>query len=271
MRQISLEPLHRFHAYCARFPSEIVEAALERYTKPGDSVFDPFCGSGTTLVASIAHGRRVIGTDIDTLAGMLSEVKCAPFTAEQYAKWRKDFVAQLTEAFAEIARAWGSYPLPKPGTIWSLGSLELRIPPFPELPYWFPPQLTAALAAIAEAAHQCQEPHYERVALVSLSASIISKWPNTLSYAMDIDHTRPHRRIQKFTLDRILKTYLGRLDRSLLCLSMLYEVYRHAAGQSVPHLRRHLSSTRVGEGCRQGQNREPTGTAHALAPFQESG
>jgi DNA modification methylase len=49
MSQISLESLHRFHPYCARFPSELVEAALEKYTKPGDSVFDPFCGSGTTF------------------------------------------------------------------------------------------------------------------------------------------------------------------------------------------------------------------------------
>jgi hypothetical protein len=207
MPQVSLEFLHRFHAYCARFPSEIVELALEKYSNPGDCVFDPFCGSGTTLVASIAHGRRVLGTDIDTLAGILSEVKCTPFAPERYVAWRKRFVAKLTKAFEEIARAGNSYPPPKPGTIWSFGALELRIPAFPELNYWFPPQLTAALAAIAETAYQCQESHYERVALLSLSASIISKWPNTLSYAMDIDHTRPHRRVQKFTLDRILKTY----------------------------------------------------------------
>jgi hypothetical protein len=96
------------------------------------------------------------------------------------------------------------------------------------LNYWFPPQLTAALAAIAEVAHQCQEPHYERVALLSLSASIISKWPNTLSYAMDVDHTRPHRRVQRFSLDRVLKTYLNRLDRSLACLGRLHDVYRDA-------------------------------------------
>jgi SAM-dependent methyltransferase len=112
--------------------------------------------------------------------------------------------------------------------VWSLGTLELRIPHFPELNYWFPPQLTAALATIAEAAHQCQDPHYERVALVSLSAAIIAKWPNTLSYAMDIDHTRPHRRIQRFTLESVFKTYLRRLDRSLACLGALYNVYRHA-------------------------------------------
>lgn len=226
MPQVSLESLHRFHPYCARFPSEVVEAALKRYTKPGDSVFDPFCGSGTTLVASLAYKRKVVGADIDILAGMLSEAKCTPLAPEQYVKWRKEFTAKLAKAFAEIEREWESRLAPKPGATWSLGSLELRIPRFPELNYWFPPQLTAALAAIAETAHQHQEPHYERVALLSLSASIISKWPNTLSYAMDIDHTRPHRRVQRFTLNRVLETYLGRLDRSLACLGMLHEVYR---------------------------------------------
>ncbi|HEV8713185.1 MAG TPA: DNA methyltransferase [Candidatus Binatia bacterium] len=228
MPQTSLESLHRFHAYCARFPSEIVETVLEKYTKPGDSVLDLFCGSGTTLVASLVHKRKVVGTDIDTLAGMLSEVKCAPHAPDLYAKWRNEFTTRLTRDFEEIAQAWKSGSPPRPGMVWSLGSLELRIPHFPELNYWFPPQLTAALAAIAEAAHQCQEAHYERVALISLSAAIISKWPNTLSYAMDIDHTRPHHRVQRFTLDRILKTYLSRLDRTLACLSALYNVYREA-------------------------------------------
>ena len=248
----TLESLHRFHPYCARFPSEVVEAAITQYTKPSDSVFDPFCGSGTTLVTSLAYKRKVIGTDIDILAGMLSEVKCAPCAPERYAKWRKKFSASLAKAFAEIVRAWKSSSPPRPGTTWFIGSLELHLPKFPELNYWFPPQLIAALAAIAEVAHQCQEPHfrfsycchrccpiaevahqcqephYERVALLSLSASIISKWPNTLSYAMDIDHTRPHRRVQRFTLDRAFKTYLNRLDRSLLCLGKLHEVSRDA-------------------------------------------
>jgi hypothetical protein len=104
----------------------------------------------------------------------------------------------------------------------------LPIPEFPELNYWFPPQVIAALSTIAEAAHQCREPHYERVALISLWASIIAKWPNTLSYAMDIDRTRPHRRVPRFTLDRVLTTYLRRLDRSMACLSMLHNIYRDA-------------------------------------------
>jgi len=114
------------------------------------------------------------------------------------------------------------------GKLMRIGSMKVRIPSLPQLAYWFPPQLITALAVIAETAHECDDAHLEQVALISLSASIIAKWPKTLSYAMDIDHTRPHRRIQKFTLDRIQSDYLRRLDRSIHCLGGLEKIYRNA-------------------------------------------
>jgi len=106
MPTVNLEPHHRFHSYFARFPSEIVEAALEQYTKPGESVLDLFWGSGTTLVACRAHGRAAVGTDIDVLAGMLSEVKCQPRSGSEYDAWRRRFAARITTRFDEIERAW---------------------------------------------------------------------------------------------------------------------------------------------------------------------
>src|SRR5436190_23496100 len=96
MANVDLEPFHRFHSYCARFPTEIVETALERYTRPGESVLDPFCGSGTTLVACLAHRRMAVGGDIDLLAGMLTQVKCTPRARAEYDAWRVRFAAQLT-------------------------------------------------------------------------------------------------------------------------------------------------------------------------------
>jgi SAM-dependent methyltransferase len=232
MTNVDLEPYHRFHSFCARFPTEIVEAALERYTRPGESVLDPFCGSGTTLVACLAHGRAAVGADIDTLAGMLTRVKCTPRARAEYDAWRLRFAARLATDFQEIGRAWTAKVSPPLGAMWLLGSLSLQVPAFPELPYWFPPQLTAALAAIAQAAHDCGDDHLEHVALIALSASIIAKWPNTLSYAMDVDHTRPHRRIQRFTLDRVLSAYLGRLDRCVACLGELHRIYQEGGAST---------------------------------------
>ncbi len=223
-----VEPLHRLHTYCARFPSEIAEAAIDELTTRGESVCDPFCGSGTSLVAGLVRKRRVIGSDIDVLAGMLSQIKCSPLSPDRYKSWRSGFVARLEQLFDEVDRGWPPRSLPKPGKALVIGSLELDVPPFPQLRYWFPPRLVGFLAAIAHAASDCRQGHYEQVALISLSAAIIAKWPNTLSYAMDIDHTRPHRRVQRFSRPRVMDTYLKRLGRTIECLGALYRTYQHA-------------------------------------------
>jgi DNA modification methylase len=34
-------------------------------SEPGETVFDPFVGSGTTAVATVTEGRRFLGGDID--------------------------------------------------------------------------------------------------------------------------------------------------------------------------------------------------------------
>ena len=38
---------------------------IERLTKPGDLICDPFLGGGTTAVVSLALGRKFVGCDID--------------------------------------------------------------------------------------------------------------------------------------------------------------------------------------------------------------
>lgn len=48
-----------------QFPSELVERCILALTNPGDTVLDPFIGSGTTAIAAAIHGRRAIGVDKD--------------------------------------------------------------------------------------------------------------------------------------------------------------------------------------------------------------
>ena len=54
---------HRNHA--APFPEELPARLLRAYSFIGETVLDPFVGSGTTLVAAARHGRHGIGYDIN--------------------------------------------------------------------------------------------------------------------------------------------------------------------------------------------------------------
>lgn len=44
-------------------PLSLMERLVRIYTKPGDLVADPYCGSGTTLEALKKWGRRFVGVD----------------------------------------------------------------------------------------------------------------------------------------------------------------------------------------------------------------
>jgi len=46
-------------------PLTLIERLVRIYSNPGDSVLDPFCGSGTTLVACQNLGRRYLGIEQD--------------------------------------------------------------------------------------------------------------------------------------------------------------------------------------------------------------
>lgn len=50
-------------SYFGRMPAQIVENLLWLYTEPGQTVFDPFAGGGTTIDVAKAMGRRVWSSD----------------------------------------------------------------------------------------------------------------------------------------------------------------------------------------------------------------
>jgi hypothetical protein len=66
---------HTYYRYPARFSPRFAEAAIELLTEPGDIVYDPFMGGGTTLVEAMRLRRRSIGTDLNSLAVFVSKTK----------------------------------------------------------------------------------------------------------------------------------------------------------------------------------------------------
>jgi DNA modification methylase len=49
----------------APFPLVLASRLVRMFSFHGDSVLDPFCGTGTTMIASLRYGRNSIGIDID--------------------------------------------------------------------------------------------------------------------------------------------------------------------------------------------------------------
>ena len=89
---------HNFYRYPARFSPIFVRSVIEAFTDPGDWVFDPFAGGGTTLVEAMALGRHALGIDISSLSAFICKAKTLMVTNEQvveYEQWRSRIPATI--------------------------------------------------------------------------------------------------------------------------------------------------------------------------------
>lgn len=67
--------MHSFHRYYGKLIPAIPRAFIREFTLPGELVFDPFSGSGTTALESKFLDRNFLGVEINPLSVMMSEVK----------------------------------------------------------------------------------------------------------------------------------------------------------------------------------------------------
>ena len=71
---------HRIHeiSYRACFKAQLPEFFINRLTRQGDTVYDPFMGRGTTPVQAALMGRDALGVDINPLSIALTEPRLIP-------------------------------------------------------------------------------------------------------------------------------------------------------------------------------------------------
>ena len=79
------------HGYFTKQSWNVVSEYIKNFSKPGDTVLDPFGGSGVTVVEALMTGRKGIHVDINPLAVFLVKSLMAPVC-----------FSELTDAFNNI-------------------------------------------------------------------------------------------------------------------------------------------------------------------------
>src|SRR5205085_10061233 len=127
--------VHGLHPYLGKFVPQLVEIFLRRYFAPGSCVYDPFAGSGTTLVAANAFGADAVGADISAFNCLLSRVKTTRYSLGELELRLR---GALEEARRRDAGTAGASP-------W--------------LVEWFAPRALAELLAYRNAVEKLPEPY----------------------------------------------------------------------------------------------------------------
>ncbi len=70
--------IYNMHTYWSKKPHTAIAEYIRHYTKPGDLVLDPMCGSGGTALAALMEGRKAVAIDVSPAATFITKNYCTP-------------------------------------------------------------------------------------------------------------------------------------------------------------------------------------------------
>jgi len=123
-----------FHWYPARFVPQIPSNLIGYFTEKGDTVLDPFCGSGTSLVEAFRLDRKSIGVDINPVATLITRARLTSISNERF----QSFITNITTDIAHRLLAKSDNTL-------------AIVPNLEENQRWYHPETLAELASIYSA------------------------------------------------------------------------------------------------------------------------
>jgi hypothetical protein len=97
-RQRNASSLHEI-SYRACFKPQLPEFFITRLTEPGDPVYDPFAGRGTTLLEAALLGRTPLGCDVNPLSQAMVWPRLAPPP-----------IADVEKRLKEVDLTWSDSP-----------------------------------------------------------------------------------------------------------------------------------------------------------------
>lgn len=145
---------HGIHQYPAKFIPELPQKIIQECTKERNTILDPFCGSGTTLLEAALCGRKSIGVDSNPIAALVSKVKTQPLS--------KDEIKQIDSIIGELSKVGPS-------------SLERKwVPDDKNLSHWFQESVITELSWLKDYIERIQLDNLRNFLLCIFSSIIVT-------------------------------------------------------------------------------------------------
>jgi len=140
---------HNFHPFAGKFIPQIPRLLIEKYSSPSETILDPFCGSGTSLVEAKLLNRNSIGVDINEIAAFMSRVKSTKIRDTEL-DLAKPLVQKAREAVVGFYARWGRGRNLDSFSDESAAFASSRyvLPEFFNRDHWFRPEMLHELAII---------------------------------------------------------------------------------------------------------------------------
>jgi len=122
---------HCFHSYPAMMIPQVAAGLIEKYGKNANLLFDPYCGTGTSLVEANLRNINAIGTDLNPLARLIAKAKTTPINIQTLDLYLKDFNDWLFSLRFGIKK-----------------NTSVVIPKFNNIDYWFTKDVQIKLAIL---------------------------------------------------------------------------------------------------------------------------
>jgi site-specific DNA-methyltransferase (cytosine-N4-specific) len=202
---------HCYHDYPARMIPQIAAKLIARFAPRPARLFDPYCGTGTSLVEGLIRGHEVHGTDLNPLARLISRAKLTPLP-----------LAALDAACDDL-EAWLRTPIGQPQ----------KLPEGIDLTFWFQPAVIERLAHVRAWLDQLSDDGLRAFFAVAFSETV-RECSNTRADEFKL-YRLPQKRLAQHTPD-VFGTLRAKLQRNRAGLRDFLAAYASAPRQSRAYL-----------------------------------
>ena len=182
---------HCFHNYPAMMIPQIANRLLENYATHASLLFDPYCGTGTSLVEANLRNINAIGTDLNPLAILIAKTKTTLIDLNNLSENISKFLTYLNDRLFDTT--------------------NIEKPDFKNINYWFDEKVMKNLMIIKSFIKTLEDQELQNFFNVAFSETVReSSWTRNGEFKL---YRMNEKQIRKFE-PKVFELMIKKLDRN---------------------------------------------------------